>query len=353
MIRALAAASVLAGLLTPAPAQRHETPLARSYRALVDAYRGGRADHAVGGVLTLDPDELEAVVRSHVQWVRNGFDLTLDADFFRAASTLHADAAVRCWREDRPDEAELHLDLGRILVDASEPHDEGPNSFRRRWYAAGALVVADHAAPPRTIDYFEMAVERVPGDAPLLTAAGWFSERLADGAAGAGTTLRAAQAARRRHQRSAERYFAAALDADPRAEEAALRLARIESLMGRQARAAGRLTALLARNDLQPFTAYLARLFLGGIRAREGRDDDAARLFREAIELHPNPQSARIALAESRYAAGDSAGAADAIQPLATPAAERPTNDPWSDYQLAYPQVGLLILDELRDEVQR
>ena len=338
-----------------AGAQLHpeETPFAREYASLVDAYRDGSPEKPIEGVLALDYDQLEETVRNLVRHVRSDFEQGLDPGFFQAAATLHLDAAVRCWGEEQGDEATFQIEMARLLVDASEPADAGPGSFRRRWYAASALLVAAHLGPIDALKYFDLAVEAVPGDVPLLTAAGWFSERLSDGAAAPGASLRNSQALRRRHQRAAERYLAAAVDLDPRAEEPNLRLARIEALMGRDARAGGRLAALVARHDVQPFTAYLARLFLGGVRAREGETRQAERLLREAIALDPIAQSARIALAEMRYAAGDPAGAAEIVEPLATPPAGRDRNDPWADYRLAYPQVGALILDQLRDEVQR
>ena len=353
MISTVRSAGLLLLLFAGAQAHPEETPFARKYHAFVDAYRDGGLEQPIEGVLELDQDRLQGVVQRYLALVRRGFVLDFDAEFFQAASALHADAALHAWRAGQDDAAAFQLDLGRVLVDASEPADGGPGSFRRRWYAAAALLAASHLRAVDALKHFERALEAVPGDVPLLTAAAWFSERLSDGAADAGAAPRNSQVVRRRHQRTAERYLTEAIELDPRAEEPALRLARIEMLMGRDARAGGRLTALLAREDLVPFTAYLGRLFLGDIRAREGNRAEAEWLFREALALHPIAQSARVALAEILYATGDSAGAAQAIEPLATRSDARERNDPWSDYQLAYPQVGILLLDELRDEVQR
>jgi tetratricopeptide (TPR) repeat protein len=346
-------AASLVALLAAARPQPEPDDAAAVYHEVVAAFRGGQVDSSLERLLDLDQDAVWRLVHRLAEQGGTGVGLVLDAEFFGAAAILHTDAAVRGWDDDHESEGWAHLALARLLADAAEPEDAGPGSFRRRWYAAASLLVAGHAAPLRGLEYFESAVEAVPRDAPLLTAAGWFAERLSEGAAPSGSSHREVQVVRRRHQRSAERYLARALDVDPRAEEAALRLARVETLMGRDVRAGGRLTALLARDTLAPFTAYLARLFLGGIRARAGDARDAGRLYREAIALDPVAQSARVALAQLLYSAGDSTAAAEVVEPLASRAADRGGNDPWSDYQLAYPAVGGLLLDDLRDEVQR
>ena len=346
------AASLLA-LLAAARSQPERADSAALYQEAVEAFRDGQIDSSLERLLRLDQDAVWRIVHGLAEQGGTGVGLVLDGGFFGAAAILHTDAAVRCWDDGNESEGWAHLALARLLADAGEPDDAGPGSIRRRWYAAASLLVAGHAAPLRALEYFESAVDAVPRDAPLLTAAGWFAERLSEGAAPSGSSLRQSQVVRRRHQRSAERYLARALDIDPRAEEAALRLARVETLMGRDARAGGRLTALLARDTLAPFTAYLARLFLGDIRARAGDVRDAERLYREAIALDPVAQSARVALAQLLYSAGDSTAAAEVVEPLASRAAARGGNDPWSDYQLAYPAVGGLLLDDLRDEVQR
>lgn len=349
---AIASATGLLLLLSGAQPKPGETPLAERYRVLVEEYRDGRIDHSVEGMLALDQNAVWRVVQDLREHGGTGHGMSLDDDFFKAASIMHVDAAVRLWvAGSESGRAQLHL--GGWMLDASALPDPEADDFRRRWYAATALLVARHESPERAQEYFASAVEQLPDDVPLLTAAGWFSERLSEGAAAPGASLRNSQTLRRRHQRSAERYLSRAIDADPRAEEAALRLAHVESLMGRDARAAGRLSALLARDDLMPFTAYLARLFLADIRAREGEADAARQLLRDALAIDPVAQSARVALAELLYASGDSGAAAEVIEPLATPASGRQRNDPFSDYQLAYPAVGSLLLDDLRDEVQR
>ena len=62
-------------------------------------------------------------------------------------------------------------------------------------------------------------------------------------------------------------------------------------------------------------------------------------------------QSARVALAKLLYDAGNGAAAAEVGETAVRREGEE-VNDPWTDYRLAYPGVGRLVLDELRAIVQ-
>ncbi len=334
---------------------RHEdSPLAVRYRALIEAYRSGDVDRTVAGVLALDHAAVLAVANEYVKVAarRVPADPVLDEQFFRAAALLHTDAAFRCWGSWGDKECWSHLSVARRLVDVSD-RGARAGSFRRRWYAATALILTSHVVPQDALEYFKDAVEKFPDDVPLLTAAGWFSERLAHSAASRSMSFGTAQAFRRRHLQSAARFLIAALGVDPQAAEASLRLARVEVSMGHSEPAEKRLAALVARDDVQSSFAYLARLMLGDIRERDGAADAAARLYRDAIDVIPTAQSARVALAHLLYAPGDSSGAAAVIEAFVTPKAKLDSNDPWAEYRVGYPVAGQVLLGELRQEVRR
>jgi tetratricopeptide (TPR) repeat protein len=321
----------------------------RGYDALVDAYRRGAVEDSVNGLAAIDTDAVEAAARRHV---RLATQRAADPAFVRAAAMLHAEAAIRCWTNLRLECGAL-LESGRLLVDAAAPSGKDAESFRRRWYAATAMVQTMYVAPDEALDYFDHAVRTFPDDVALLTAAGWFAERLSNSAALPQTTMRHAQALRRRHQRTAERFLAAALAVAPDAAEPSLRLARLEVAANERESARKRLASLVARDDLQPPTAYLARLMLGDMHERDGNGREAARLYREALGLDPVGQSARVALAHVLYAAGDALEAAAVIEPLLTRTGKDERNDPWSEYLVGYPAAGQLLLEQLRREVQR
>lgn len=347
-VLALAASPAVAG------AQEREST-AEQYRTVIALYRSGWTDKAVDQLLASDERPVFAVVEGFAKRgaIGVGRDPALDATFYRAASMLHAEAAFRCWREGLDKRASAHFGLARGLVDASQSVSAAPATFRRRWYLATALMLTRLVPPDQALDHIAEAVKRVPDDVAILTAAGWFSERMADLPAGRGWDLRAAQTARRRRQDEALRYLAAALALDARAAEAALRLSRVEVEMGRVEGAAARLAGLLARDDLDQATAYVGRLVLGRLREQQGNTREAERLYREAMSLDPVAQSARAALGQLLHAAGDSVQAADVVEPMLTAGTNRERNDPWADYRLAYPLVGELTFEELRDEVRR
>lgn len=154
-------------------------PFASRYRTLVDAHRDGQTQRAINGVLGLDSGRLNARVRRHVELANTALGTPgVDEPFFRAAAVLHTDAAIHLWGEGRSDEPWKHLDLAQQLVDASAHENEKADSFRRRSYTATTLIVASHAPPQATLEYFEDAIDTLPDEVPLLTAAGWFSERM-------------------------------------------------------------------------------------------------------------------------------------------------------------------------------
>jgi tetratricopeptide (TPR) repeat protein len=303
-------------------------------------------------VLAFERRLLLEILNGQVQGAApGGTDPTVDRAFFQAASLLHADAAFSAWENFRGEAGWFHLTFARRLVDASDDPSANEDSFRRRWYTATALILTGVVTPSDALKYFEDLTAALPDDAPLLTAAGWFSEWLSDRPVNPGSDFDRATQGRREDLARAGKFLRAALGVDPHAADAALRLARIEAAMGQLAPAAMRLTALLTRDDLARPAAYTGRLLLGQVREREGKSADAERLYREAITRDPVAQAARIALARLLYAAGDSSGAAAALAPALAPGPQR--NDPWSEYKLGPPAIARMTFDKLRLEVQR
>jgi tetratricopeptide (TPR) repeat protein len=332
-----------------------DTPFAARYRALVDAYRGGDPAASVDALRALDADRTGDLADRYARLWQRGVaaEPTIDDAFFRAAAMLHAEAALRSWGDRQEEAARLQIDIARRLVDVSQRPGAPPGSFRHRWYHATALLAAGRVSPPDVIDYFEDAIRKLPGDVTLLTAAGWFHERLAEAQVPEGMSLVAGQTRRRRYQQDAMRLLRAALNADPDAAEASLRLARVEVDRGELVAARGRLEDLVARQDLRPLVAYVSRLLLGKVDEQERKPREAERWYREAVALDSVAQSARVALGRLLHDAGDTAGAAAIVEPAVTGRGARSANDPWNDYRLGYPAIGQLVFDALRDEVQR
>ncbi len=333
-------------------AQSFEERFPEPYRKAIETYRAGRTAEAVDSVLALEARTYQGVRRALSLAARGLRDAGANS-FLQAASMLHVDAALRCWEASSDKEARSQFDLARRFVDLSLASAAKPEAFRRRWYLATSLTMTGVVEPSDASAHFETAVKALPDDVPLLTAAGWFSERRSLGAAAPGATPAAQQRSRRIHRQAAERYLANALTVDPAAAEATLRLARLDITAGRDAEARTRLTALLARQGLESLVAYVGRLLLGGIHERQGDAVAAERSYREALALVEVAQSARVALGNLLQASGEAAAAGEVIAPLDAPAAHRQRNDPWADYQLGYLPIGRALLEDLRDEVRR
>lgn len=321
------------------------------YRATLEVYRAGDRDAAVRAALAAEAETYEALEAAMRQF-RAGrvTDSRIDARFFQTAAVLHADAAFECWRTRRDKEAPVQLELARRLVDVADTPESQATAFRRRWYLATALVVSTLATSGVAFRHFERTVDLLPDDVPLLTAAGWFSERLAHGSAQVGASISGQRSSKRIYRDAATRFLTAALKLDPTAAEAALRLARVEMLGGRAVDAKARLAQLLARQDLEPDTAYVGRLLLGRLHEQAEDMTSAERLYREAMAIDPSVQSARVALGRVLYVRGDPADAADVVAPSLVPKPEKV--DPWASYQLVYMPFGYVLFDRLRQAIR-
>lgn len=337
------------------------TPDIAPYRALVELYRDGRPEEAIYGLLRLGRTE----VRRTVDAVRDrdagraGPDAnpSLNERLFRLAAMLHTDAAEASWSTGRQQDALFHVDIARRWADVEGVTPSSAGSFRRRWYLAAGLLVFEQGGWGPALAYFDRACEALPDDAPLLTTAAWLHERFAlSPVAVPGdareTGLLDAQRAKRRSLSEAARRLTAALAAEPSASEAALRLARVRTLLGETADARSLLTGLIDRPDLPSPHAYLARLFLGRLHEQSGDATRAAALYREAAARVPRGQAARVALGQLLYAAGDWRAAADAINPALISGQGADGIDPWVDYLLGTGS-GPALREELRAEVRQ
>jgi Tfp pilus assembly protein PilF len=121
----------------------------------------------------------------------------------------------------------------------------------------------------------------------------------------ASLTFAQAKAARGTALAKARRAFERALRLDPDGAETHIRLAHVDILDGKDDAAAARLAPIVARTDLDARLTYLARLFLGDVRARAGKTDEARALLEQAIAVVPSGQSAHIAVARVVRSSGD------------------------------------------------
>ena len=330
------------------------------YRALVDAYREGRAPEAIDGVLAFEADGLRRIVDSvsdrDARATGSDHDPALNELLFRAAAMLHLDAADVLWSTGRADAAMSQIEVAIRWADLGARSPEPDGSFRRRWHLGVVLLVFERGGWREALRFVDRACEALPDDVPLLTTAAWLHEQVAlapvslGDAGGAG--VRDAQNAKRDGLRASARRAAAALAIAPDAPEAALRLARVRMLLEEEGVARELLLGLVGRTDLPTPQAYLARLLLGRLYAQAAEPERAERLFREAGDLIPEGQAARVALGQRLDTLGDRRGAAVVLGPILTAEQGGGFIDPWVDY-LQGAGTGPDLRAVLRAEVRR
>ena len=347
------------------------------YRALVDAHRAGRVQEAIQGVLAFDPEGIHALIDRvrdpDARLTGTEAKPALNELLFRAAAMLQLDVADNLWSRGLEAAASDWIEVAVRWIEIRARDPEPEQSFRRRWYLAVTLLAFERGGWRDGVTFSEVALERVPNDVPLLTAAAWLNEGLALEPVildNTGTSqLSRIQQAKRSTLRAAARRAGAALAVSPGATEAALRLARIRMLLEQGESVRELLTGLAAREELGVEHAYVARLLLGDLHRHAGELDAAEQRWREAVDLIPDGQAARMALARLLHTRGDVSGAARTLAPALDPAASSSAGrapysaaaprgrliaglpDPWVDYQLGI-GAGPGLREELRLEVR-
>ena len=320
------------------------------FRVILEQYQAGETLRAIEALLALGPEGLRQSKMGVPPEARG----RVTADM-RAAAMLHTDTAAAFWRINRR-VALQHIDLARAWADAADM--EFP-LFRRKWYRGAGLLMVEHGAVDGDVvpayTHLARACETFPDDVALLTTTAWLEER-AGLAPAKGNAARDPNLLGPRHDkvvnlRHAKDHLTAALKVDPAAVEPALRLGRVQSVLGDRDAARQVLDRLLSRNDLSDREAYVARLFMA--RFVENSDVTRAReLYRDAVERVPSALAARIGLARLLYVAGDAATADETLAPSLT-AGEVGAEDPWREYLVGPLEHGAHLRAMLRDEVQR
>lgn len=322
-----------------------------TYRLLVDEYRAGRPA-AEAGVTRLTPalSIIDRVVEPSSGW--SPMDLA-------AAAMLHTDVSLRLVKLARQPDAVAHIDAATTLLRAAVDRRSEQAAFARRWRETVAGLLHALGAPELASTLTANGMKWLPESEAQLRAMAVFEMGVVSEiqAAVAGP-LSGPQPKRtsvvppdaRRELRTAARHFEVALAADPACVEAALHLGRVTLLDGRDAEAERWLRVASAAHSVP--VRYLAMMFLGVIAERQARYDDAARLYRAALDTFRWGQAAPLALSHVLMRAGREQEAREILSAHFTTTGGRAV-EPLRTY-LANPATDLRpSLDQLRAEVWR
>ena len=121
-------------------------------------------------------------------------------------------------------------------------------------------------------------------------------------------------------------------------------------LLNRQEGAAAMAQFAAARNDPDPFVAYLARYSAGRLQEAAGHPDSSEAAYRDALAVWPRAQSASLSLASLLFAAGRP----DEAYQLVADAYREPTvMDPFREYGFGQHRRVGRVMTELRQELWR
>jgi hypothetical protein len=256
------------------------------------------------------------------------------------------------------------LSTASLLLEAAPLGARG-RPFAQRFYLLAALILHWHVEIAAGYGLLAKAIQRFPDDAELHTALASMIETVAslrtyeaphgssEGVArnsssytsegsGYGGTLPGATLVQ------AEGHYEQALASDPRLDEARLRLAHVRLLMGRTQDALRDLDRVAAE-AVQSRQRYLAWLFAGYGRERQGDVAGAAAAYRACLAHEPRTQTALLALGRSLDQLGDKAGAQEAF--FGASAHDAPF-DPWWSYGAGQPERFDDLVAQLRELVK-
>jgi len=216
-----------------------------------------------------------------------------------------------------------HLPFARSLLDMLPPAEK---VFVGDWYHAIAAYLFSKGMMADATGHLKQAERVLPDDPRALFDRATYAEAFGLGIFQALDDSRIPGEGRTNGD--AERLYRRAVEVDPSYVEARVRLARLLDHRGRHDEAAAEITRAL---DARPsgVTAFYAYIVAGRISSARAQHEDALRLYREALALYEQAQSARLG---ASYAALMLSDVPQTMAPIASLGGE--DDDPWLDYRL-------------------
>lgn len=301
------------------------------------------------------------------------------------AGGLHMEAALRAYRRDDATssrETGEQIKIAEAFFEFYERHT-GRSTESRRWQLAVGLTAMADGRFGWAARILDDACARFTDDSALQLASGSIDETIAMLPANVALEIRRmrtvrqlednplteedeskpgrvrgsinplgeARSARDDQLKRAAQALERVLASDPTDLEATLRLAHVRMLQKHDQAAAALLEPIVAATRTPARrTAYLARLFLGEIHARQRQPSRAGLLFEEAVRLVPSGQSAYIALLKLARTTGNQEQATAVLHRML--GAPTQPDDPWIGYRFGQFWVPDPLLAELRKGAQ-
>lgn len=305
------------------------------YASLVAQYRRGDVQSAIASLARWPSDRLRTQSRSAAGATAGDVRQT------EAAVMLHSDVAMFLAAVD-PRLSRQQLDAAQAL--ATTLPDDGPAEFRQRWHAYGIgphLIQHDLRAAQRAVDE---GVGRLPRSADLLLMKGTLLELTARSETAdfrgtwsvtSGINRMASPSVARIEDTlvAAANVYVRALELDPSLTSARLRLGWVYGINHSNAHAREQLRMVTSGTSSRELR-YLAHLFLGGLADIEGNFEGAYDEYEAAHAIHPDAQSASIALMRVARLTGRT----DLEQELLAgyPTRLRTNEDPWWYFSMGF-----------------
>jgi tetratricopeptide (TPR) repeat protein len=254
------------------------------YRTLVEEYRkdGTPQIEQVLGIPPADAQrEVAAALSASSGWTW---------EELRGAAMLHTEAALRAQKNKDGRAADLHVGLAQKLLDRVVELSPPQKDFAWRWYFVvprllGAL--GGSGLGKRVDEYGGSKTGHGSARASYLRGLGFEATAAREGVVPqpGESSVFSGSIRVEAYLVPAAAAFADALKQDGALRCAALHLGRIRMLQGQRDEAAALFRAAI--DDVDPAVAYLAALFLGSIEERNERFDAAETLYRDALRRIP------------------------------------------------------------------
>ena len=258
-----------------------------------------------------------------------------------AAVLMHAEAGLRSLEASDLAEAANHLGASVALYQWSRDAavtaapEIQPRIASRDFSLALAAAALAAGSPTTARPFAEQARRVAPFDPQVQLVYGCVAEGLAGE-----QLLRNRESAATAWRDRARLSLLDAVSLDAGLLEARLHIGKLHLDRGRLGQAERRLAEVDARSG-DARQRYLARLLLGRVTERQGRQDEAVAFYRRALEAWPDSQAARLALAHAvEKSSGPEASLPLVAASLAVAQRLEQTTDPWRLYLFGPPGVA-------------